>query len=96
MFVATVAGEIVGFVAMSLNRATRIGEIGLNAVDPSHARQGIGTQLYAFAISFMRDEGMVLATVSTGADPSHEPARRAYDKAGFGAGLPSVSLYKLL
>jgi GNAT superfamily N-acetyltransferase len=96
MFVAMAAGEIVGFVAISLNRATRIGEIGLNAVDPPHARQGIGTRLYAFALSLMRDEGMRLATVGTGGDASHEPARRAYEKVGFGTGLPSMTLYKLL
>jgi GNAT superfamily N-acetyltransferase len=96
VFVALIAPEIVGFTAISLNRATRIGEIGLNAVDPSHAQQGIGTRLYAFVLSLMRDEGMHLATVSTGGDDSHTPARRAYEKLGFGAGIPSVTLYKLL
>ena len=96
MFVAIAAGEIVGFVTISLNRASRIGEIGLNAVDPSHARQGIGTRLYAFALSLMRDEGMQLAAVGTGGDASHAPARRAYEKLGFGAGIPSLTLYKLL
>jgi hypothetical protein len=39
---------------------------------------------------------MAVATVSTGGDPSHAPARRAYEKAGFGPAIPSVSLYKLL
>lgn len=39
---------------------------------------------------------MALATVSTGGDPSHAPARRAYEKAGFGPGLPSVYLYRVL
>jgi GNAT superfamily N-acetyltransferase len=96
VFVAQIAAKIAGFVAISLNRATRIGEIGLNAVDPAHARQGVGTRLYAFALSLMRDEGMRLATVSTGGDASHAPARRAYEKLGFGVGIPSVTLYKLL
>ena len=95
-FVALIAPEIVGFVSVSLNRATRIGEIGLNAVDPSRAGHGIGVRLYAFALSLMRDEGMHLATVGTGGDASHAPARRAYEKVGFGAALPSVTLYKLL
>lgn len=96
MFVAQIATEIVGFVSLSLNRATGIGEIGLNAVIPSHARQGIGTRLYVFALSLMRVENMRLAMVSTGGDASHAPARRAYAKLGFGAGIPSVTLYKLL
>ena len=95
-FVVMAAGEIVGFVTISLNRASRIGEIGLNAVDSANARQGIGTRLYAFALSLMRDEGMRLTTVSTGGDASHAPARRAYEKLGFGAGIPAVTLYKLL
>lgn len=96
VFVGLSAPEIVGFVSVSLNRATQVGEIGLNAVDPPYMRQGVGTRLYAFALSLMREEGMRLATVSTGGDPSHAPARRAYEKIGFGAGLPSLTLYKLL
>ncbi|MGH6735223.1 MAG: GNAT family N-acetyltransferase [Methyloceanibacter sp.] len=96
VFVALMDSEIVGFVSLTLDQAKRTGEIGLNAVHPSHARQGIGTQLYAFAISVMRDERMRLATVGTGADPSHAPARRAYEKAGFEVGVPSVFLYKVL
>jgi hypothetical protein len=39
---------------------------------------------------------MALATVGTGGDPSHAPARRAYAKAGFGPAIPSLTLYRLL
>jgi hypothetical protein len=46
--------------------------------------------MYAFALSRMREVGMRAATVSTGADASHAPARRAYEKAGFAAHIPSV------
>jgi hypothetical protein len=42
-------------------------------------------------VSFKTD-----AAKRTGGDPSHAPARRAYEKAGFGPAIPSVSLYKLL
>lgn len=96
VFVARVESDIVGFVALSLDEEKKIGEIGLNAVHPSYAGRGVGTRLYEFAIDIMRDAGMVVATVGTGADPSHAPARRAYEKAGFGKGIPSVWLYKLL
>ncbi len=44
----------------------------------------------------MKEWGAEVATVSTGGDPSHAPARRAYGKAGFGPAIPSVALYKLL
>jgi len=96
VFVAERASEIVGFIAISMDGTKKTGEIGLNAVDPKHAGQGIGTCLYTFAIETMRDAGMVLATVGTGGDASHAPARRAYEKAGFDAALPSVWLYRLL
>jgi ribosomal protein S18 acetylase RimI-like enzyme len=96
IFVAAIGAESAGFVSLSLDHTKKIGEIGLHAVHPTYAGQGIGTQLYAFAVSLMRDRGMQLATVGTGGDPSHEAARRAYRKAGFEVGLPSVSLYKLL
>jgi hypothetical protein len=40
--------------------------------------------------------GMRYATVGTGGDPSHEPARRAYEKAGFSVHIPSVYMYREL
>ena len=96
VYVARVDNDIVGFVAVSLNAETRIGEIGLNAVHPDHAGRGIGTALYDFALDRMRRSGMALATVGVGGDPSHAPARRAYEKAGFGPSLPSIWMYRLL
>ena len=93
--VAAVGGEVVGFVTFTIDAEKRTGEIGLNAVHPEHAGRGVGTRMYERALARMREAGMVLATVSTGADPSHAPARRAYEKAGFGPALPSVHLYKL-
>ena len=94
--VATVGEEIVGFVSYTVNAETRTGEIGLNAVHPAHAGRGIGTLMYEHVLDRMRELGMTLATVGTGGDPSHAPARRAYEKAGFGPGIPSVFLYRRL
>jgi ribosomal protein S18 acetylase RimI-like enzyme len=96
VFVAEIGEDIAGFVSFSLNHEKRTGEIGLNAVHPNHSGRGIGTKMYEFAIARMKERGMALATVATGGDPSHAPARRAYQKAGFGPALPSVFLYKLL
>jgi len=90
LFVAEVAGEVAGFVALRLNQETRVGEIGLNAVHPDHAGQGIGTAMYEFALSRMKAGDMRAATVATGGDESHAPARRAYRKAGFARQIPSV------
>jgi|GEM_PF-952892 len=74
--------SIVGFIALRIDRETHIGEIGLNAVDPAHTGQGIGTAMYEFAMVRMKQEGMKVATVGTGGDPSHASARRAYQMRG--------------
>jgi ribosomal protein S18 acetylase RimI-like enzyme len=89
-------GEIVGFVAVQADPGTLVGEIGLNAVDPARAGEGIGTAMYEFALARMREAGMKVATVATGGDPSHAPARRAYQKAGFDAVIPSVWMCRKL
>ena len=94
LFVGLWDEDIIGFVSFSLDRETRVGEIGLNAVHPDHAGKGVGTCMYDFVVSRMKEAGMQVATVGTGGDPSHAPARRAYEKAGFNVGLPSLWLYK--
>lgn len=96
LYVAELAHEIIGFVAIQLNRERKVGEIGLNALHPAHAGKGFGTAMYEFALSHMREAGMQIATVGTGGDPSHAPARRAYRKAGFDVEIPSVWMYRKL
>ena len=96
LYVAELDGEVVGFVSIELNRETTVGVIGLNAVDPAHSSRGIGTRMYEFAVARMRGAGMRVATVATGDDPSHAPARRAYAKAGFSTSIPSVWLCREL
>lgn len=92
LYVAEAASEAVGFVAIRLDVEKQLGEIGLNAVDPAHAGQGIGTAMYELAVERMRQCGIQVATVATGGDPSHAPARRAYRKAGFHVEIPSTWL----
>jgi predicted N-acetyltransferase YhbS len=96
VLVAEADGTVVGFVAFSVDAASRVGEIGLNAVRPDRAGRGLGTGLYAAALAAMRARGAVVATVSTGGDAAHAPARRAYEKAGFGPSIPSLHLYRTL
>lgn len=96
LYAARVGEETVGFVSVRLDRPTLIGEIGLNAVDPAQAGRGFGTAMYDFAVARMQEAGMKVATVGTGGDPSHAPARRAYRKAGFTAEIPSVWMCRLL
>jgi ribosomal protein S18 acetylase RimI-like enzyme len=96
VYVAEIDQTVVGFVSFSLNEKERIGEIGLNAVNPDCAGRGIGTSLYNFAINQMKRSGMRVATVGVGGDSSHVPARRAYEKAGFGPSIPSLWMYRVL
>lgn len=96
VYVAERAGVVVGFVSVQLNLDTQVGEIGLNAVHPAHAGKGVGTAMYDFAIARMKEAGMRVATVATGGDASHAPARRAYEKAGFAVQIPSVWLCRKL
>ena len=90
LYTAEQGGVIIGFVSVQLNAETKMGEIGLNAVHPDHAGSGIGTAMYEHALARMKEAGMRVATVSTGGDASHAPARRAYEKVGFAASIPSV------
>ena len=90
LFVVELEGEIVGFVSIKVDLETTVGEIGLNAVKPCFAGLGIGTKMYEFANSEMKKSGMRVATVATGGDESHLPARRAYEKAGFSVQIASV------
>lgn len=80
----------VGFVTIRTDADTMVGEIGLNAISPEHAGKGWGTKMYEFALREMKSQGMKVATVATGGDESHAPARRAYEKAGFDVQIPSV------
>jgi ribosomal protein S18 acetylase RimI-like enzyme len=94
--VADVSGAPAGFVSWKPNIAPGIGEITLNAVHPDHGGNGIGAALYRHALAALKAAGMQLATVGTGGDPSHAPARRAYEKVGFNVHIPSIYMYRRL
>jgi GNAT superfamily N-acetyltransferase len=95
-WVAVAGEEPVGFVSAGLGEeGPGTGEIEMLAVDPQHQRQGTGAALIAFAVEQLKAAGVSVVAVGTGGDPGHEPARRAYEKAGFTA-LPLVRYYKAL
>ena len=90
------AARVVGFCTCYANSTTVIGEIGNNAVHPDWQGQGIAPRLYEYAFERLRERGMRYVRVRTGGDPAHAPARRAYQKAGFGISLPHVEYYREL
>ncbi len=95
VWVADVDGVVAGFIVCSLNEEQQVGEVELLAVDPAFQNRGIGTALNEFALAEMKARGMPLAVASTGGDPGHAPARKAYQKAGY-TGLPLVRYYRAL
>jgi GNAT superfamily N-acetyltransferase len=96
VFVAVVDGRPVGFVAVALNAFHQgMGVIDIIGVDPDYQRRGISLRLTEFATEHMRSRGMDIAVVETGGDPGHQPARAAYEAAGF-THLPIARYFRLL
>jgi GNAT superfamily N-acetyltransferase len=93
VWVAELDGIVVGFLAYELHTKVKTGKVKLLAVHPDYQNRGIGTRLNNFALEKMKQGGMKMATVETGGDPSHAPARRSYEKAGYTA-LPLVRYFK--
>jgi len=95
--VAERESEILGFVSFFPEaRIPGIAEIGNNAVHPDFQRQGIAQLLYKEAFRRLRSQGIKSVMVSTGGDPAHLPARKAYEKAGFNICLPHVDYFRSL
>ncbi len=95
-WVAIIEEKVAGFIVYELNQETKVGEIQLLAVHPGDQNQGLGTELNLFALQKMREAGMKVATVGTGGDEGHAPARRCYEKAGFNRSIPGVHYYLAL
>ena len=91
------SGNIAGFATYDLDHERKIGIIGSNAVDKSMGLKGVGQAMYAEIFRRFKQAGMTAAQVTTGLDDGHAPARRAYQRAGFGEfSLPSVTYFKKL
>ena len=95
-FVAKDGDRVVGFIYYQFNPDTGVGEICENAVSSAYRGQGIGGMLYSQVFDYLQAQGAKFVKVTTGGDDGHAPARKAYEKAGFHAFLPSVTYYKAL
>ena len=92
----TETGHVVAFVTFRMQKDKGLGLIGNNAVAPEAQGKGIGTLMYSYVLGLFRAEGLRFATVGTGLDEGHAPARRAYEKAGFDIQQPTVTYYQYL
>lgn len=95
VWVAVKSGSTAGFVALKLKAGLGLGEVYMIAVDPDYQCRGIGTALMEFALDKMKIAGISIAMVETGGDPGHAPARRTYERLGFGL-LPITRYFKKL
>lgn len=95
VYTASDGDATLGFVAIKLDENTKLGEMYMIAVDPEHQGRGIGSELTNLVVNRMKEAGMEVAMVETGADAGHEPARRTYEKAGFHP-WPAVKFFRYL
>jgi len=93
VIVAENESQVIGFLAYELKEEDQTGEVILLAVHPEYQNNGIGTDLNKSALKSIEAAGMNMAVVETGGDPSHAPARKSYEKAGY-TGLPIVRYFK--
>ncbi len=93
-WVALVDDRPAGFAAVVAHGRDEA-ELEMIAVDPDHQRRGIATALIEFVVDWARFEGFPRVAIGTGGDPGHEPARIAYEKAGF-TPMPQVRYYRAL
>ena len=94
-WVSVAGSTVTGFVSIIFDTDEAQAEVYMIAVDPRHQRDGIASALMAFAETEMIRRGITLATVSTGGDPGHAPARSTYEQAGY-TPFPQVFYSKLL
>lgn len=75
------------------------------AVDPDSARTGIGKRMVEFCMKYAKDNGFKALRLD--AVPKNTPARRMYERLGFGfagekdlkryeTGIPSFALYEFV
>jgi GNAT superfamily N-acetyltransferase len=95
VWVAAAQERVLAFVAATLDSDRLVGEIWMLAVDPDDQSHGVGTALTEFATDWLRESGMRVATVATGGDSGHAPARRVYEKANY-TPSPGVRYFKAL
>lgn len=81
IFVATTVDEVVGYVTVATSSEKRIGRIADLVVNKRYQRQGVGTSLIEFAISYIRNVGMCFAKIET--LTANASGQAAYSKLGF-------------
>lgn len=87
---------VAGFVTFGIDPDRSLGTIYNNAVSTAYQGKGIATAMYRHVLGLFQEAGLKYASVTTGLDPGHAPARKAYEKAGFDLRREDVTYYKRL
>lgn len=95
VWVAMEDDTVAGFAALRQHAEERLGEIYMIAVEPNFQRRGIAKALTDHSLQWLKSMGMTTATVETGSDPGHAPARRTYESTGFRP-FPMVRYFRKL
>ncbi|MEU4624724.1 GNAT family N-acetyltransferase [Actinoplanes sp. NPDC023801] len=93
--VAEAGGEIAGFVAWTVSKPQRNGELTHVAVAAAHRGSGLATALCEHAFAELRRAGAEVVTIGTGGDDFHAPARGLYESLGC-TPFPLVTYYREL
>ena len=96
VYVVADEDALVAFIFTIMDHERKIGEIGLNAVDPAHQGRGVGKMMYEFALEDLKKRGAEIAYVGTGGDEAHAPARAVYKAVGFDKAIPSTHFFRKL
>jgi ribosomal protein S18 acetylase RimI-like enzyme len=88
--------EVAAFVTFGIDAERSMGTILNNAVGATYQGRGIGTAMYEHVLNLFRDAGLQYASVTTGLDRGHAPARKAYVNAGFDLSREDVTYYQKL
>ena len=83
--------RIVGFITFRI--AGEWGTISNNAARPHTGLKGIGQLMYQDVLQIFKAAHVKTVQVTTGLDPAHAPARRAYERAGFHRYLDSRTYF---
>ena len=81
VFVKVIDGKIAGFITTFLDRDSSTGRIPHLAVSPEFQGKGIGSELLAFALQYIKISGMKLMRIEVLAQ--NKKALEMYTKAGF-------------
>lgn len=84
-------GVVIGFITWKIEGL--VAEICNNGALTSCGIKGIGQTMYKYVMDIFRASEVKVVRVTTGLDWAHEPARKAYERAGFKRRLESVTYF---